>query len=143
MRSTHPGWCDPRYCRFTDIDIQHRSTPTLLSTHDHEWWFTLARADAWAHPQQHADTELLIDVHNTMLRVPDVQHVLRAHEIESYASRLLTERYRAQFLGASVLHDGRPAAGGLRIPTSRPPTSTLPAAEHLAGRAARSATETS
>jgi hypothetical protein len=40
-----------------------------------------------------------------MLRVPDVQHVLRAHEIESYASRLLTERYRAQFLGASVLHD--------------------------------------
>ncbi|MDQ2790178.1 MAG: hypothetical protein M3Y73_10855, partial [Actinomycetota bacterium] len=43
----HPGWCDPRYCRFTDIDIQHRSTPTLLSTCEHKWWFTLARADEW------------------------------------------------------------------------------------------------
>jgi hypothetical protein len=94
MRSIHPGWCDPRYCRFTDIDIQHRSTPTLLSTCDHEWWFTLARADEWAHPQRHGDTELLIDVHNTILRAPDVQHVLRAQEIESYASRLLTERHR-------------------------------------------------
>lgn len=104
MQSTHPGWCDPRYCRYTDIDTQHRSTPTLLSTRDHEWWFTLARADEWAHPHQHGDTELLIDVHDTILHVPHVQHVLRAQEIESYANRLLTERYRAQFLGASVPH---------------------------------------
>jgi len=59
MRSIHPGWCDPRYCRFTDIDVQHRSTPTLLTTCDHEWWFTLARADDWAHPQQYGGTELL------------------------------------------------------------------------------------
>jgi len=51
------------------------------------------------------DTELLIDVHNTVLRVPDVQHLLRAHEIESYANRLLIEHHRAQFLGMSVLHD--------------------------------------
>ena len=49
MQSVHPGWCDPRYCRFTDIDVQHRSTPTLLTTRDHEWWFTLARADEWTH----------------------------------------------------------------------------------------------
>lgn len=108
MRSTHPGWCDPRYCRFTDIDIQHRSTPTLLSSCDHQWWFTLARADEWAHPQQHGDTELLIDVRNTILRVPDVQHVLRAEEIESFTNRLLTERHRAVFLGASVLHNALP-----------------------------------
>jgi hypothetical protein len=105
MRSLHPGWCDPRYCCVTDIDIQHRSTPTLLNTSDHAWWFTLARADEWAHPQQHGDTELLIDVHNTILRAPDVQHVLQVQEIESYATRLLTERHRAQFLGESVLHD--------------------------------------
>ena len=105
MRSNHPGWCDPRYCRFTDIDIQHRSTPTLLSTCDHEWWFTLARADKWAHPQRNEDTELLIDVHDTILRAAHVQHVLRVQEIESYANRLLTELHRAQFLGASVLHD--------------------------------------
>ena len=106
MRSTHPGWCDPRYCRFTDVDIQHRSTPTLVSTRDHQWWFTLARADEWTRPHQHGGTtELLIDVHNTILRVPDVQHVLRAEEIESYANRLLIEHHRAQFLGESVLHD--------------------------------------
>ena len=103
MQPVHPGWCDPRYCCFTDIDVQHRSTPTLLSTCDHEWWFTLARADEWAHSEQHGDTELLIDVHNTMLCVPDVQHVLHIREIESYASRLLVERHRAQLLGASVL----------------------------------------
>jgi hypothetical protein len=110
MQPVHPGWCDPQYCCFTDIDVQHRSTPILLSTCDHEWWFTLARADEWAHPEQHGDTELLIDVHNTILRVPDVQHVLRAQEIESYASRLLAERHRAQLLGASVLHDAVPAS---------------------------------
>jgi hypothetical protein len=105
MRFIHPGWCDPRRCCFTDIDIQHRSTPTLLTTCDHEWWFTLARADEWGHPEQHGDTELLIDVHNTILRLPHVQHVLRVDEIESYTKRLLIERHRAQFLGASVLHD--------------------------------------
>lgn len=105
MQSVHPGWCDPRYCRFTDIDVQHRSTPTLLTTCDHEWWFTLARADEWAHPEQHGDTELLIDVHNIILRVPHVQHALRADEIESYANRLLIERHRAQLLGMSVLQD--------------------------------------
>jgi len=114
MRSIHPGWCDPRYCCFTDIDVQHRSTPTLLSTCDHEWWFTLARADEWAHPEQHRDTELLIDVHNTVLRVPDVQHVLRAQEIGSYANRLLVEQRRAQFLGASVLHDAVPVSPARR-----------------------------
>ena len=95
MQPVHPGWCDPRYCSFTDIDVQHRSTPTLLSTCEHEWWFTLARADEWAHIDQHGDTELLIDVHNTVLRVPDVQHVLRAQEIGLYANRLLVERHRA------------------------------------------------
>lgn len=58
MQPVHPGWCDPRHCCFTDIDIQHRSTPTLLTTLDHEWWFTLARADGWDHPQQHGHTEL-------------------------------------------------------------------------------------
>jgi hypothetical protein len=110
MRPVHPGWCDPRYCCFTDIDVQHRSTPTLLSTRDHQWWFTLARADEWAHPQQHGDTELLIDVHDTMAHVPDVQHVLRAQEIGSYVSRLLTEHHRAQLLGALVLHDMAPAS---------------------------------
>jgi hypothetical protein len=110
MQPVHPGWCDPRYCCFTNIDVQHRSTPTLLSICDHEWWFTLARADEWARPEQHGDTELLIDVHNTILRGPDVQHVLRAQEIESYASRLLVERHRAQLLGASVLHDAVPAS---------------------------------
>jgi hypothetical protein len=47
MQSAHPGWCDPRYWRFTGIDVQHRSTPTLLTTCDHEWWFTLVRADEW------------------------------------------------------------------------------------------------
>ena len=114
MQSVHPGWCDPRYCRFTDIDVQHRSTPTLLSTCDHQWWFTLARADEWAHSQQHGDTELLIDVHNTILRLPDVQHVLRAQEIESYANRLLVEHHRAQLLGASVLHDAVPASPASR-----------------------------
>jgi hypothetical protein len=106
MQSVHPGWCDPRYCRVTDIDVQHRSTPTLLTTYDHEWWFTLARADGWAaHPEAHGDTELLIDVHNTTLSLPDVQHVLRVDEIESYANRLLIECHRAQFLGASVRCD--------------------------------------
>ncbi len=105
MQPVHPGWCDPRYCSFTDIDVQHRSTPTLLSTCEHEWWFTLARADEWAHIDQHGNTELLIDVHNTMLRVPDVQHVLRAQEIGLYASRLLVERQRAQLLGESVPPD--------------------------------------
>ena len=114
MQPVHPGWCDPRYCCFTDIDVQHRSTPTLLSTCDHQWWFTLARADEWAHPQQHGDTELLIDVHNTILRLPDVQHVLRAQEIESYANRLLVEHHRAQLLGASVLHDAVPASPASR-----------------------------
>lgn len=109
MQSVHPGWCDPRYCRFTDIDVQHRSTPTLLTTCDHEWWFTLARADEGAHPEQHGDTELLIDVRNTILRVPDVQHTLRAAEIESYTNRLLIERHRAQLLGTSVLQDVSPA----------------------------------
>jgi hypothetical protein len=104
MQPLHPGWCDQRYCRFTDIDVQHRSTPTLLTTRDHEWLFTLARVDEWAHPTQHGDTELLIDVHNIILRVPDVRHVLGADEIESYANRLLIERHRAQFLGASVPH---------------------------------------
>jgi hypothetical protein len=102
MQSTHPGWCDPRYCCFTDIDVQHRSTPTLLTTCDAEWWFTVARADEWAHPEQYGDTELLIDVHNTLLGVPHVQHVLRTHEIESYANRLLTERRRAQLLDMPV-----------------------------------------
>jgi DNA-binding MarR family transcriptional regulator len=91
----------------TDIDIQHRSTPTLLSTRDDEWWFTLARTDEWTHPHQHGDTELLIDVHNTIQRLSHVQHVLRTQEIESNANRLLTERHRAQILGASVLHDLR------------------------------------
>lgn len=110
MQPTHPGWCDLHYCRFTDMDVQHRSTPTLLSTSDHEWWFTLARADAWAHPQQPGDTELLIDVHNTTTRVPDVQHLLRADEIKSYANRLLIEYHRAQFLGTSVLQDVAPAS---------------------------------
>lgn len=105
MQPLHPSWCDPRYCRFTDIDVQHRSTPTLLTTRDHEWWFTLARVDEWVHPTQHGDTELLIDVHNTILRVPDVQHALRTEDIESYTNRLLIERHRAQFLGASVPHD--------------------------------------
>jgi hypothetical protein len=114
MQPVHPGWCDPRYCCFTDIDVQHRSTPTLLSTCDHEWWFTLARADEWARPEQHGDTELLIDVHNTMLRVPDVQHVLRAQEIESYASRLLVECHRARLLGASVLQAAVPASPARR-----------------------------
>jgi hypothetical protein len=114
MQPVHPGWCDPRYCYFTDIDVQHRSTPTLLTTSDHEWWFTLARADECAHSGQHGDTELLIDVHNTMLRVPDVQHTLRAQEIGSYASRLLVEHHRAQLLGASVLHDAVPASPGRR-----------------------------
>ena len=90
MQPVHPGWCDPQYCRFTDIDVQHRSTPTLLSTCEHD-------------SEQHGDTELLIDVHNTMLRVPDVQHVLRAREIGLYASRLLAERHRAQLLGESVV----------------------------------------
>jgi hypothetical protein len=47
MQSVHPGWCDRRYCRFTDIDVQHRSTLTLLTTRDDEWWFILARADEW------------------------------------------------------------------------------------------------
>jgi hypothetical protein len=105
MQSVHPGWCDPRYCCFTDIDVQHRSTPTLLTTRDHAWWFTLARADEWAHPKQQGDTELLIDVHSTLLRVPHVQHVLRTDEIESYANRLLTERRRAQLLGMPVPRD--------------------------------------
>lgn len=95
MQFVHPGWCDPRYCRLTDIDVQHRSMPTLLTTCDHEWWFTLARADEWAHPEQHGDTELLIDVHNTVLRAPDVQHLLRAHEIQLYANQLLIESNRA------------------------------------------------
>jgi hypothetical protein len=36
MQSIHPGWCDPRYCRFTDIDVQHRPMPTLLTTCDHQ-----------------------------------------------------------------------------------------------------------
>jgi hypothetical protein len=54
MQSAHPGWCDPRYWRFTDIDVQHRSTPTLLTTCDHEWWFTLVRADEWT-DLRHAD----------------------------------------------------------------------------------------
>jgi hypothetical protein len=115
MLPVHPGWCDPQYCCFTDIDVQHRSTPTLLSTCDHEWWFTLARADEWAHPnEEHGDTELLIDVHNTFLRVPDVQHVLRAREIESYANRLLTEHHRAQLLGASARRHAIPASPARR-----------------------------
>ncbi|PZS22941.1 MAG: hypothetical protein DLM60_03475 [Pseudonocardiales bacterium] len=114
MQPVHPGWCDPRYCRFTDIDIQHRSTPTLLSTCEHKWWFTLARADEWAHPEAHGDTELLIDVHNTMLRDLDVQHVLRAQEIGLYARRLLTEHHRAHLLGASVLGDAVPASAARR-----------------------------
>lgn len=105
MQSVHPAWCDPRYCCFTDIDVQHRSTPTLLTTCDHEWWFTLASASQWEHPEQHGPTELLIDVHNTMLRVPRVQHVLRADEVESYVNRLLIEHHRARFLDASVLRD--------------------------------------
>lgn len=108
MQPIHPGWCDLRYCRFTDVDVQHRSTPTLLTTSDHEWRFTLARADPWTHPHQHGDTELLIDVHNTVMRVPDVQHLLRAGEIKSYANRLLIEHHRAQFLGTSVLQDVDP-----------------------------------
>lgn len=127
MQPVHPSWCDSRYCCSTDIDIQHRSTPTPLTTRDHEWWFTLARADEWAHPEQHGDTELLIDVHNTMHRAPDVQHVLRAREIGSYVSRLLTEHHRAQLLGASVLqgaaaaspHDdsrGKPRRAGIPTP---------------------------
>ncbi len=114
MQPIHPGWCDPRYCRFTDVDVQHCSTPTLLTTCDHEWWFTLTRADEWAHPQQHGDTELLIDVRNTILRVPDVQHLLRAHEIESYVNRLLIEHHRAQVLGTSVLQDVAPASPARR-----------------------------
>lgn len=115
MQSVHPGWCDSRYCRFTDIDVQHRSTPTLLITCDHEWsWFTLARADEGAHSEQHGDTELLIDVHNTILRVPDVQHVLRADEIESYTNRLLIERHRAQLPGMSMLQDVAAAAPARR-----------------------------
>lgn len=105
MQSVHPGWCDPHHCRFTDIDIQHRSTPTLLTTCDQDWWFTLARASRWDHPEGCADTELLIDVHNRVLRVPQVQHVLRADEVASYVNRLLTEHHRAQFLDASVLRD--------------------------------------
>jgi hypothetical protein len=67
MQFVHPGWCDPRYCRVTDIDIQHRSMPTLPTTCDHEWWFTLARADEWAHPKRRGDIELLVGVHNTRL----------------------------------------------------------------------------
>ena len=105
MQSVHPGWCDPRHCCFTDIDVQHRSTPTLLTTCDHEWWFTLARASQWADPERQADTELLIDVHGTMQRVPQVQHVLRADEVKAYVNRLLIEQHRAQFLDASVLRD--------------------------------------
>jgi hypothetical protein len=45
-----------------------------------------------------------------MAHVPDVQHVLRAQEIGSYVSRLLTEHHRAQLLGALVLHDMAPAS---------------------------------
>ena len=105
MQSVHPGWCDPRYCCFTDVDVQHRSTSVLLTTCDHEWWFTLARANQWAHPERPGDTELLIDVHNTILRDPRVQHVLRADEVMSFVRRLLTEYHRAKFLDASVLRD--------------------------------------
>lgn len=47
----------------------------------------------------------MIDVHNTMLRVPRVQHVLRADEVESSVNRLLIEHHRARFLDASVLRD--------------------------------------
>lgn len=103
MPPTHPGWCEPRYCRFTDVDIQHRSTPTPLTTCNHQWWFSLVRADQGEHHQQYGNTELLIDVHNTVLRVPDARHLLRVEEIESYAKRLQIELHRAQFLGASVL----------------------------------------
>ncbi|MDQ2883028.1 MAG: hypothetical protein M3Y48_18095 [Actinomycetota bacterium] len=114
MQPVHPVWCDPGYCYVTDIDVQHRSTPTLLSTCEHKWWFTLARADEWTHAEAHGDTELLIDVHNTMLRVPDVQHVLRAQEIGLYARRLLVEHHRAQLRGASVLQDAVSASPGRR-----------------------------
>lgn len=105
MESVHPGWCDADYCRITNTDIQHRSTPTLLSTCSHEWWFALARVDQHSPSRQPGDTELLIEVHSSMLHVPPVQHVLRVDEIESYANRLLIEHHRAQFLDASVLHD--------------------------------------
>lgn len=118
MQPIHPGWCDLRYCRVTDMDVQHRSTPTLLTTSDHEWWFTLARADAWARPHQHGDTELLIDVHHTMTRVPDVQHLLRADEIESYANRLLIEHHRARFLSRSVLQDVAPTSAATTLAKS-------------------------
>jgi hypothetical protein len=69
MQPLHPGWCDQRYCRFTDIDVQHRSTPALLTTRDHEWLFTLARVDEWAHPTQHGDTELVITTSSCVSRM--------------------------------------------------------------------------
>jgi len=133
MQSCHPGWCDPRYWRFTDIDIQHRSMPTLLTTCDDEWWFTLARADEWAHADQQGDTALLIDVHNTLLRLPHVQHVLRADEIESYANRLLTERHRAQLLGMSVLQDVS-AVSHARRQSREVRRDGIPAPQHAARR---------
>jgi hypothetical protein len=79
---------------------------------DHEWWFALARADKWAHPQQNEDTELLIDVHDTILRAAHVQHVLRVQEIESYANRLLTEAPPCA-VSRRVGAARRPEAGGL------------------------------
>jgi hypothetical protein len=57
-----------------------------------------------------------------VLRVPDVQHVLRAQEIGSYANRLLAEQRRAQFLGASVLHDAVPVSPARRQARGAPAT---------------------
>ena len=115
MRSTHPGWCDPRYC--------HSLTSTSAPLHAHSAEHPRSRVVVHPGPRRRVGPPPTARRHRAADRrpqhhaaLPDVQHVLRAHEIESYASLPLTERYRAQFLGASVLHDGRPAAGGLRIP---------------------------
>lgn len=107
----HPGWCCVCCCASTDVDVQHRSSPVARNVANGLWTFQLVRGDEHASrgldslgfTRHLDDIEVLVTIETD--GDPVVQVVLPVRDVEGIRDALGTERARAQFLSAPVVHE--------------------------------------
>jgi hypothetical protein len=103
ISSSHPGWCDPRFCRESDIDVHHRSAPTVLPLVDHVWRLSLLRCDeAVEHGGlELGEPELHAVLSDARVSHPVVQVSMLVDEVPEVCAALMRQYHRAQMLTAA------------------------------------------
>ena len=105
--TTHPAWCSPLECVQLNNDLLHRSTLITHNLPTSVWHYRLVRCDEFAFDRP-GGIELIVTIECD--DQPAFDAVIPLRDVQAIADALLTERARAQFLSAPVVHNTRTAA---------------------------------